>query len=185
MDLCNTITQNSWFNRLRERQDRFGLEVISDYLPVNGGGHLKLEGSCEGPFQPQIIAPCDWGLSPKSSRQGWVSPSRGKAGPRAKVRWLMVRALHESQSSHSHCDTGRASPPNPCLSLPIYQIERAHSFRDLSGSGSLIYFWGFCLISYHLEVSQRTNIYRALGILTGEAGGKKSFPGQPLRLEFV
>lgn len=111
MDPCNTITQNSWFNRLRERQDRFGLEVISDYLPANGGGHLKLKGSCEGPFQPQIIAPRDWGLSPKSSRQGWVSPSRGKAGPRAKVRWLMVRALDESQSSHSHCDTGRATPP--------------------------------------------------------------------------
>lgn len=73
------------------------------------GGPHQLKGSgfrCEALFQSQIPAPCDWGLSQRSSRRDWVSIHLGESRAENQGQgWLMARDPEESQ----HC-MGQAHP---------------------------------------------------------------------------
>lgn len=112
-----------------------------------------------------------------AQRQSCCNISGGEEGPRAKTlggpwkeRWMGIL------SSDCPRDSGQITSLSEPLSFPTWKTGRACSFRDLASSEkSLIHFWGFCLILGKLEICQGTNIYRTLGILSGEVGETNGF----------
>lgn len=109
-------------------------------------------------------------------RQTCCSISGGEAGPRTKTQggqW--EKHWTGSPSSDCPCDSGQTTSPSEPQFPHLKDGEGMLFQRTPPALKSLICFWGFCFILGNLETCQGTNIYRTLGILSGEVGGTSNF----------